>query len=203
MPEKTIKVYGYRWVVLGLFFIINLIMQANWITFAPITGDAATFYGVSELSIAVLSMIFMIVYLAVSIPASYIIDTYGIRIGIGIGAALTGVFGLLRGFSGSSYAMIFAAQFGLAVAQPFILNAVTALSSRWFPLRERATAAGISVLAQFVGIILAMALTPILFLGMGMAKMLLGYGIVSAIGAVLFLVFMREKPPTLPGISGM
>jgi len=73
-------------VVLGLFFVINLIMQANWITFAPITGDAATFYGVSELSIAVLSMIFMIVYLAVSIPASYVIDTYGIRIGIGIGA---------------------------------------------------------------------------------------------------------------------
>ncbi len=202
MPEKAIKVYGYRWVVLGLFFIINLVMQANWITFAPITGDAAAFYGVSELSIAVLSMIFMIVYLAVSIPASYVIDTYGIRIGIGIGAALTGVFGLLRGFSGSSYAMVFAAQFGLAVAQPFILNAVTAVSARWFPLQERATAAGISVLAQFIGIILAMALTPILFLGMGMAKMLLGYGIVSAAGAILFLVFMREKPPTLPGLAG-
>ncbi len=202
MPEKTIKVYGYRWVVLGLFFVINLIMQANWITFAPITGDAAAFYGVSELSIAVLSMIFMIVYLAVSIPASYVIDTYGIRIGIGIGAALTGIFGLMRGFSGGSYAMVFAAQFGLAIAQPFILNAVTAVSARWFPLKERATAAGISVLAQFIGIILAMALTPMLFLGMGMAKMLMGYGIVSAAGAVLFLVFMREKPPTLPGLAG-
>ncbi len=202
MPEKAIKVYGYRWVVLGLFFIINLIMQANWITFAPITGDAAAFYGVSELSIAVLSMIFMIVYLAVSIPASYVIDTYGIRIGIGIGAALTGVFGLMRGFSGSSYAVVFAAQFGLAIAQPFILNAVTAVSARWFPIQERATAAGISVLAQFIGIILAMALTPLMFLSMGMSKMLMIYGIVSAAGAVLFLVFMREKPPTLPGLAG-
>jgi sugar phosphate permease len=177
-------------------------MQANWITFAPITGDAATFYGVSELSIAVLSMIFMIVYLAVSIPASYVIDTYGIRIGIGIGAALTGVFGLLRGFSGSSYAMVFAAQFGLAIAQPFILNAVTALAARWFPLGERATAAGISVLAQFIGIILALAITPILFTKLGMSPMLMGYGVISAAGAVLFLIFMREKPPTLPGLAG-
>ncbi len=202
MPEKAFKVYGYRWVVLGLFFIINLVMQANWITFAPITGDAAKFFGVSELSIAVLSMIFMIVYLAVSVPASYVIDTYGVRIGVGIGAALTGVFGLMRGFSGSSYAMVFAAQFGLAVAQPFILNAVTAVAARWFPLQERATAAGISVLAQFVGIILAMALTPMLFVNLGMGRMLMGYGVVSAVGAVLFLIFMREKPPTLPGLVG-
>jgi MFS family permease len=202
MAEKAFKVYGYRWVVLGLFFIINLIMQANWITFAPITGDAATFYGVSILQIGLLSMIFMIVYLVVSIPASYIIDTYGIRIGIGIGAALTGVFGLLRGLGGGSYVLVFVAQTGLAVAQPFILNAVTALAARWFPLGERATAAGISVLAQFIGIILAMALTPILFTKVGMAPMLMGYGIVSAAGAILFLIFMREKPPTLPGLAG-
>jgi MFS family permease len=35
-----------------------------------------------------------------------------------------------------------------------------------------------------------------------MAPMLMGYGIVSAAGAVLFLIFMREKPPTLPGLVG-
>lgn len=202
MKEEAITVYPYRWVVLGLYFIINIISQANWITFAPITGNAASFYGVSELSIAMLSMIFMIVFLAVCVPASYIIDTYGIRIGIGIGATLMGIFGLLRGFAGNSYFIIFIAQFGLSVAQPFIMNAVTALSARWFPLKERATAAGVSVLAQFTGIILAMALTPILFLGMGMEGMLLGYGIVSAAGALLFIIFMREKPPTLPGLAG-
>jgi MFS family permease len=202
MPEKAIKVYGYRWVVLGVFFLINVIVQANWITFAPITGDAAKFYGVSELSIALLSMIFMIVYLVMSIPASYIVDTYGIRIGVGIGAALTGIFGLLRGIGGDSYAMVFAAQFGLAIAQPFTLNAVTAVAARWFPLRERATAAGIAVLAQLVGIGLAMALTPILYIHLGMARMLTGYGVVAVVSAVLVLVFLRERPPTLPGLEG-
>jgi MFS family permease len=202
MKEKAIRIYPYRWVVLSLFFIVSLISQANWIVFAPVTGDAAAFYGVSELSIAMLSMIFMIVFLAMCVPASYVIDTYGIRIGIGTGAALMGFFGLARGLAGNSYTIVFVAQFGLAVAMPFIMNAVTALSARWFPLRERATAAGISVLAQFIGIILAMALTPILFLDMGMAKMLLGYGIISAAAAVIFLLFMRERPPTLPGVAG-
>jgi len=137
-----------------------------------------------------------------SIPASYIVDTYGIRIGVGIGAALTGIFGLLRGIGGGSYAMVFAAQFGLAIAQPFTLNAVTAVAARWFPLRERATAAGISVLAQLVGIGLAMALTPILYLHLGMVRTLTGYGVVAAVSAVLVLVFLRERPPTLPGPAG-
>jgi MFS family permease len=202
MPEKAFKVYGYRWVVLGVFFIINVIVQANWITFAPITGDAAKFYGVSELSIALLSMIFMIVYLVMSIPASYIVDTYGIRIGVGIGAALTGVFGLMRGIYGDSYAMVFIAQFGLAVVQPFTLNAVTAVAARWFPLRERATASGISVLAQLVGIGAAMAFTPVLYIHLGMSGMLTVYGIVAVVSAVLLLVFMRDRPPTLPGPAG-
>ena len=35
-------------------------------------------------------MVFMVVYILVSIPASAIIDIYGIRIAVGIGTVLTG-----------------------------------------------------------------------------------------------------------------
>jgi len=42
--------------------------QLLWITFAPITSSAATYYGVSDLSIGLLSVSFMIAYLFVSIP---------------------------------------------------------------------------------------------------------------------------------------
>ena len=40
MNEKY-KLYGYRWVVLTVFMLINLTMQTLWITYAPITGPAA------------------------------------------------------------------------------------------------------------------------------------------------------------------
>ena len=138
-------------------------MQMQWITFAPITSEAVAFYKVPAMQIDLLSLIFMIVYLFVSFPASYIIDTWGIRIGIGIGAALMGIFGFMKGFYGANYNMVILAQIGIAVGQPFVLNSVTKVGVRWFPLHERATQAGISVLAQFVGIIIAMALTPFLF----------------------------------------
>ena len=198
MEHSGIKVYGYRWVVLLVFFIINALMQMQWITFAPITSEAVAFYKVPAMQIDLLSLMFMIVYLFVSIPASYIIDTWGIRIGIGIGAALMGIFGFMKGFYGASYNMVLIAQIGIAVGQPFVLNSVTKVGVRWFPLHERATQAGISVLAQFVGIIIAMAATPYLFTSYGMKKMLMIYGIATLAGAVIFLLLNKEHPPTPP-----
>ncbi len=75
MEQTDFKVYGYRWVVLLAFMFVVAINQLLWITFAPITGSAATYYGVSDLSIGLLSMSFMIVYIVISIPASWVIDT--------------------------------------------------------------------------------------------------------------------------------
>jgi sugar phosphate permease len=145
----------------------------------------------------------MIVFLLVCIPASYIIDRFGIRIGLGIGAVLTGVFGLMKGFYPSDYTLVVIAQTGLAVAQPFIINAATKVAVQWFPLLERALAVGISTLAQFIGIIIVMICTPLMIetdmVGVyDLSSMLMTYGLISGAGAVIMLVFLREKPPTPP-----
>ena len=194
--QAEFKVYRYRWIVLAVFMAVVLVNQLAWITFAPITGAAATYYGVSDLSIGLLSMSFMLVYIIVSIPASWIIDTYGFRLGVGIGAVLTGVFGLLRGLGGQNYTLVLLSQIGIAIGQPFILNALTKVAARWFPLRERATATGLGTLAMYVGIMAGMVLTPLLVLRADIASMLIVYGIAAVLAGVLFFLFSRERPPT-------
>jgi cyanate permease len=194
--QPEFKVYRYRWLVLAVFMAVVLVNQLAWITFAPITGTAAAYYGVSDLSIGLLSMSFMLVYILVSIPASWLIDTYGFRLGVGIGAALTGVFGLLRGLGGQNYTLVLISQIGIAVGQPFILNALTKVAARWFPLRERATATGLGTLAMYIGIMAGMVLTPILVLRSDIADMLIAYGIAALLAGVLFFIFSREHPPT-------
>jgi len=141
MKQTNFKVYSYRWIVLFVFMAVVILNQLLWITFAPITSSAVNYYQVSDLSIGLLSMSFMIVYILVSIPASWVIDTYGIRIAVGIGVALTGIFGLMRGLVASNYTLVLLAQIGIAIGQPFILNAITKVAARWFPFKERATAA--------------------------------------------------------------
>jgi len=198
MEKNTFTVYGYRWVVLVAFAAVVAVTQILWITFASITIQAGTFYGVSDLSIGLLSMSFMIVFIIMSIPASWAIDTYGIRLGVGIGAALTAVFGLMRGLVASSYTWVLIAQIGIAIGQPFVLNAQTKVVARWFPVSDRATIVGFTSLALFLGIIIGMVVTPFLVLRSEIPGMLLTYGIISVIFGVLFFVLVRERPPTPP-----
>jgi MFS family permease len=196
-PEKF-KVYGYRWVVLLAFMLVAAANQLLWITFAPITTDAAQFYGVSDLNIGLLSMVFMIVFIVVSLPASWVIDTYGIRVAVGIGAVLTGLFGLLRGLTPQNYAFVLISQIMIAIGQPFILNAITTVAARWFPIKERATASGLGSLAAYVGIFLGLTLTPYLTIHAGIERMLLIYGILSFVPIFIFFLLVKERPLTPP-----
>jgi cyanate permease len=195
---NVFKVYRFRWTILSIYMFLVAVNQMLWITFAPITSDATVYYGVSDIWIGILSMCFMLVFIVVSIPASWIIDKYGIRVGVGIGAAFTGVFGLLRGFVTTDFELLLMAQIGIAIGQPFILNAITKFAARWFPFEERATAAGLGTLSMYVGILAGMILTPYLIIGSGISGMLYTYGIIAMVAAVVFVVFAKEGPPTAP-----
>ena len=147
-------------------------------------------------------MSFMIVYIVVSIPASWVIDTYGIRVAVGIGAVLTGAFGLFRGLAAGNYTLVLIAQIGIAVGQPFILNAITTVAARWFPMQERATASGLGSLAMYVGIVAGMALTPYLVLQSNIDRTLVIYGVVAVLAAFVFFGAVKERPPTPPCLPG-
>jgi MFS family permease len=198
MSSRDYKLYGYRWVVLAVFMFINITIQILWIGYAPITGPAAKFYGVSDLQIGLLAMSFMIAFIPLSIPVSWVIDTYGFRLAVSIGAAIMGVFGLLRGFAGANYTLVLLSTIGIAISQPFLLNAWTKVPANWFSIDERATAVGLVTLSSLVGTALGMVLTPILIASMSISMVQLLYGGLAAFSAVLFILFARENPPTPP-----
>jgi MFS family permease len=203
MAEKSFRLYPYRWVVLAVFMFINLTIQVLWISYAPITGLAAAFYGVTDLKIGLLAMVYMIAFIPLSIPVSWAIDTYGFRLTVSIGAVLMGVFGLLRGFAGADYPLVLISTIGIAIAQPFLLNAWTKVPAQWFSIEERATAVGMVTLSNLVGTALGMVLPPILIEKLSIPQSQLIYGSVAAFSAVLFLIFAREKPATPPCPAGM
>jgi len=199
MPEPDFRAHPYRWVVLASFMVIAAMSQVLWITFAPITIEAARFYGTSDLMIGLLSMSFMVIYILIVIPSAWAIDTWGLRAAVGLGAGLTAVFAATRGVFAGSFPLVLASQIGLAVGQPFILGSITKVAARWFPVRERATATGLGTLALYIGPLAAMGLTPPLTIRYGMRNMLLIYGAAAIIAAALFFALFRERPPTPAG----
>jgi len=104
----------------------------------------------------------------------------------------------VRGLVGANYTLALLSTIGIAIAQPFLLNAWTKVPAQWFSIKERATAVGLVTLASLVGTALGMVLTPALTETMSIPTVQLIYGGIAAFSAVLFLIVAREKPATPP-----
>ena len=204
MVDTKYRVYSYRWVVLAVYGLATVVIQLMWTTFFSITTEAWQFYGFAdaqagESAISLLSVIFMVGMIVLSVPVMAIFERAGFRKSVGFGVVLTGACSLLRGIFGDSYAAVVATTVGFAVAQPFILNAPGLVAGKWFPENERATANSVGMLCNYVGMCVGLLLTPLLLDGgMGIRAMLLTYGVIGVVTAVLFVALVREKPPTPP-----
>lgn len=204
MVDTKYRVYSYRWVVLAVYGLATVVIQLMWTTFFSITTEAWQFYGFAdaqagESAISLLSVIFMVGMIVLSVPVMAIFERAGFRKSVGFGVVLTGICSLLRGIFGDSYAAVVATTVGFAVAQPFILNAPGLVAGKWFPENERATANSVGMLCNYVGMCVGLLLTPLLLDGgMGIRAMLLTYGVIGVVTAVLFVALVREKPPTPP-----
>src|SRR3954447_14761151 len=195
------RVYTYRWVVLGAFMAVNLTIQTLWISYAPVSSTAQEYYGVSAAAIGTLAISFMLAYLPFSFVASQLITHRGFRFAAGLGALLAGVSGVLRGLVGPHYLLALLATCGAAVAQPFLLNAWTTISTQWFPQSQRATAVSLIALSNLFGVAVGMAVTPTLVESMSISQVQLVYGVAALVAGIVFVLVARDRPPTPPDLA--
>ncbi len=197
MPDQ-VHVSGYRWVVLAAFMAVNLTIQTLWISYAPISTLAQQYYGVSGAAVGAFAISFMVVYLPISFVASHAIVQRGFRFAAGLGALLAGVSGVARGLVGSHYALALLATIGAAIAQPFLLNAWTTLSSQWFPHSQRASAVSLITLSNLVGAGIGLALTPVLVKSLSVSEVQLTYGCFALLAGIVFVLVARDRPAGPP-----
>lgn len=183
----------YRWVVLISYMLTGIISQIVWITFAPILPIVMKTFNVSEGDVGLLSAVFPLTFIVLALPSGYYIDSRGFRKGVLVGILLLSIFGLLRTFANTFFTLLIfqtIAGFG----QPFIFNSISKLVKGWFPPEEEGLATGLGSLSIYLGIIIGLALTPLLTLSTGYCNMLLIYGITSIIVLVIFYILGKESP---------
>ena len=188
----------YRFIILLALIPIIVSTEVMWLSLAPISSMAEAYYGVSSLSIAMFSMSYMIMYIVFSLPASWIVDKFGYRVSLMIGAALTAVFGLIRAFFADNFTLVLIAQFMIAIGQPFLLNISTKVPANWFPISERSTSAGILTMAQYIGFAVPMLLAPMIAENYGIPDTFLVFAIIAVVSALIAIIFTREKPLVAP-----
>jgi len=197
MPEKN-GLSAYRWFILLAIVPIIISTEIMWLSLAPISSMAENFYGVGSMSISLFSMSYMIMYIVFSFPASWVVDRFGYRHSLIIGASITAVFGLIRAIFADNFTIVLLAQFIIAIGQPFLLNISTKVPANWFPVYERSTAAGILTMAQYLGFAVPMVLSPMIAESYGIPSTFMIFAIIAIVSALIAIIFTREKPPVAP-----
>src|SRR5215470_4093556 len=148
-----------RWAVVAGYCAVSSANQMLWLTFAPITTVAARHYGVAVSSMGWMANVFPLIYVILALPAGVLLDRW-FRGWLAIGALLTAGGGLLR--IGGGYERVLAGQLVIAVAQPFVLNALAKLASEYLAPAKRATDIAAGSASIFGGILLALVIGSIL-----------------------------------------
>lgn len=184
---------GYRWVVLVVSVLVNITIQLQWIALSPVSATAAEFYGVSTTLVGYFSIVFMVAFIPLSIPAAWLVDRRGLRFAVGLGSVLVGVGGTVRYFAGTSYAVAMVGTLLVAAAQPLLFNAWTTVAGKWFPRRQRATVVSVLTLAMMIGVALGTALTPALLdAGFTINQTLGIYAVAAWITALAYVLLARD-----------
>lgn len=206
---KSVKAYRYRWLILLSLMTLILSVGLQWMNMAPV-GRVANLYYQDQVStrfsnpVELLSLAYLVIFVIASIPASYMIHRLGIVISIRIASGMI-LFGSLgKWIYLANFPVVLFCQILLALAQALVLNSITEIVSRWFPIRERGMAVGMASAAQYFSLGIVMFLSPLMVAtkagepnyGSGFEGMMGTYAIICSVFALVAVFFIRENPPT-------
>ncbi|KAI5866236.1 MFS general substrate transporter [Durotheca rogersii] len=200
------KVYKRRWFGLIQLTLLNIIISWDWLTFSPVSQNAAIYYNTTESAINWFSTGFLFAFVVIFPAAIYALHL-GPRPSIIASAVLILVGNWIR-FAGSHsrdgglYGVVMFGQILVGLAQPFVLSAPTRYSDMWFTNRGRVAATALASLANPFGAALGQLVVPFMVSGPGdVSNAVLYVAIISSVAA-LPSFFIPAAPPTPPGPSG-
>lgn len=68
------KVFPYRWAVLFIFVLYSASNAMQWVQYSIIQDAVAKYYSVSSITVYWTSMIFMVTYIPLIFPASWLLE---------------------------------------------------------------------------------------------------------------------------------
>ncbi|MFT7803049.1 feline leukemia virus subgroup C receptor-related protein 1 [Arapaima gigas] len=210
-PVQT-RLYMRRFAVLAVFSLYSLVNAFQWIQYSIIANIFTFYYQVSNDKIDWLSMVYMVAYIPLIFPATWLLDQKGLRVTALLGSGLNCMGAWLKSASVAPhlFGITMMAQVICSVAQVFILGLPSRIASVWFGPHEVSTACAMAVLGNQLGTAIGFLLPPVLVPNTPDDKELMGHNIsimfygTAAVSTLLFLlavVVIKDKPPEPPSRS--
>ncbi|XP_053612263.1 heme transporter FLVCR2 isoform X1 [Plodia interpunctella] len=205
------NVTKYRYFILALFVIYSASNSMQWTQYAIISDIVTNYYGVSSNLVSWTSMVYMVTYVPLIFPGSWLLDKVGLRITTIIGAFGTCAGAWLKVFSvpQDMFWLGFLGQTVVAISQVFILNVPPRLAAVWFGADQVSSACSVGVFGNQLGVAIGFFLPPILVRAQGTVEEIgadfqLMFYLVAGFTSVLFvliLLFFKKAPPSPPSAA--
>ena len=219
-PTK-IKVYKIRWYILLCICLANISNAINWINFSSIADFTGQFYAIDYDMVNYLSLVYLILATPAGFFSFWLIDTFGVRSSVNIGAWFNFVGAGVRLLSAldlangtpivppsSKYGVLIFGQCLCAFAQPFIMFVATKFANNWFADDQRALANTIALGSNTFGILIGSLISPLIvnnsisFVSQMCFLHLVSFSI-ALFPAVMACFITRSTPPTPPSFSAI
>ncbi|XP_044148471.1 feline leukemia virus subgroup C receptor-related protein 1 [Bufo gargarizans] len=205
------RLYKRRFAVLAVFSLYSLVNAFQWIQYSILTSIFTGFYRVPNRDIDWLSVVYMLAYIPLIFPATWLLDTRGLRLTALLGSSLNCLGAWIKCASARPdlFPVTVFAQVVCSVAQVFILGLPSRVASVWFGPKEVSTACATAVLGNQFGTAIGFLLPPVLVprsddnkvTAHNISIMFYGTAAVSTLLFILTVAVFKEKPKVPPSQS--
>ena len=183
-----------KWLIIAGFSLLLGVNQFLWLTFATIVISTEAHFGVNEFFANLLTLMFPIIFVLLAIHSGKVLDNIGYKKIVSLAALLMLIGSIIRWLGADHYWLVFAGQLLIAIAQPYITNAINQVTSDWFDKSQIATVTGVIMGGMFLATALGAVDPAPLIEAFGFSGMLLINVIITAVAVVGFLLVVVEKP---------
>ncbi|KAI2809303.1 hypothetical protein BLOT_000451 [Blomia tropicalis] len=162
-----IRQYKIRFFLLIMFISLSMSNAFQWIEYAIIESSITSFYHVTTFWVNCTSVVYMACYIIGIIPATWLLDNYGLRPCLIIASLGNAAGSWIKCLSvnPSLFWVSMIGQTVVAASQLFILNIPPLLAATWFSAEDVTKATAYGVFGNQVGIALGFLIPPILMPG--------------------------------------
>ena len=195
------KLYGYRWVVVGLFWFVIFAYGANWFAISPMLKTFETQFSIPDWEAHLLISLIGMFVIFFAWPAGSLIDKKGPKLSISIGALFMALGFGIRPWLLNSFETLLLSSVIAGIGLAWILVALAPQMFRWFPSKQAGLPIGIGASGLFIGFGTGSLLMPLLTPDKSTAQVFNGFltfAIIAVMAFILWLIIAKDHPATPP-----
>jgi ACS family glucarate transporter-like MFS transporter len=183
----------YRWIVMGLLFILYTVANADRANIGFALPYLRKEFAMSNTEAGGIISLFFFAYAAFQIPSGFLVKKFGARKMFTLGMAFTSLFTGLIGLAGSVFSLkVF--RLGVGMAEAPVAIASSATINNWFPPKEKGTATGIFLAGSKVGPLIVPVLCAWIISVWGWREIFYFFAVPGMLLAIAWFFMVGNKP---------